>query len=40
VPCARCNPDNLPSRRTLLSAGFLPFAHILNGAIRENCDSR
>ena len=33
VPCARCNPDNLASRRTLLSAGFLPYAHILNGSI-------
>ena len=33
VPCARCNPSNIPSRRTLLAAGFLPFAHILNGSI-------
>jgi GNAT superfamily N-acetyltransferase len=33
VPCARCGPANIPSRRTLLSAGFLPFAHILNGSI-------
>jgi GNAT superfamily N-acetyltransferase len=36
VPCARCNPSNIPSRRTLLSAGFLPFAHILNGSIGQN----
>jgi GNAT superfamily N-acetyltransferase len=35
VPCARCNPSNIPSRRTLLAAGFLPFAHILNGSIGE-----
>ena len=40
VPCARCNPDNIPSRRTLLSAGFLPFAHILNGSIRQDTDLR
>jgi GNAT superfamily N-acetyltransferase len=33
VPCARCSPTNIPSRRTLLSAGFLPYAHILNGSI-------
>ena len=33
VPCARCNPSNIASRRTLLSAGFLPYAHILNGSI-------
>jgi len=33
VPCARCNPSNIPSRRTLLSAGFLPVAHILNGSL-------
>jgi GNAT superfamily N-acetyltransferase len=38
VPCARCNPSNIPSRRTLLSAGFLPFAHILNGSIKRNPD--
>jgi GNAT superfamily N-acetyltransferase len=36
IPCARCNPSNVPSRRTLLSAGFLPFAHILNGSIGQN----
>jgi GNAT superfamily N-acetyltransferase len=40
VPCARCNPSNIPSRRTLLSAGFLPFAHILNGSIGGNPDSK
>jgi GNAT superfamily N-acetyltransferase len=34
IPAARCNPDNVPSRRTLQKAGFVPYAHILNGAIR------
>jgi len=33
VPCARCNPSNLPSRKTLQRAGFVPFAHILIGAL-------
>ncbi len=33
VPCARCNPNNVPSRRTLQRAGFVPVAHILTGAI-------
>jgi GNAT superfamily N-acetyltransferase len=35
IPCARCNPANLPSRRTLQRAGFVPFAHILNGSLRR-----
>ena len=34
VPAARCNPDNLASRRTLQSAGFVPCGHILKGAVR------
>lgn len=33
IPAARCNPDNVPSRRTLQKAGFVPYAHILNGTI-------
>jgi GNAT superfamily N-acetyltransferase len=33
VPCARCNPTNIASRQTLQRAGFVPFAHILNGSI-------
>ena len=33
VPCARCNPTNIASRRTLQKAGFVPFAHMLTGAI-------
>jgi len=35
VPCARCNPTNIPSRRTLQKAGFVPFAHILDGVLRK-----
>jgi RimJ/RimL family protein N-acetyltransferase len=33
IPCARCNPLNIASRKTLQKAGFVPFAHILNGTI-------
>jgi GNAT superfamily N-acetyltransferase len=33
IPCARCSPTNLASRRTLQRAGFVPFAHILIGSI-------
>jgi GNAT superfamily N-acetyltransferase len=33
IPCARCNPGNVASRRTLQRAGFVPFAHILNGTL-------
>jgi len=32
VPCARCNPTNIASRRTLQKAGFVPFAQILIGS--------
>jgi len=34
IPCARCNPENIASRKTLQKAGLVPFAHILNGSIR------
>jgi GNAT superfamily N-acetyltransferase len=34
IPCARCSPDNVASRSTLQKAGFVPYAHILNGAIK------
>jgi hypothetical protein len=34
VPCARCSPENVASRKTLQKAGLVPFAHILNGTIR------
>ena len=33
IPCARCDPTNVASRKTLQHAGFVPFAHILNGTI-------
>lgn len=33
VPCARCNTENTASRRTLVRAGFLPCAHILNARV-------
>ena len=33
VPAARCSRDNHRSRRTLQKAGFVPYAHILNGTI-------
>jgi GNAT superfamily N-acetyltransferase len=33
IPCARCHPTNIASRRTLQRAGFVPFAHILTGTI-------
>jgi GNAT superfamily N-acetyltransferase len=33
LPCARCSPDNVGSRKTLQKAGLVPFAHILNGTI-------
>lgn len=33
IPAARCNADNVASRRTLQRAGFLPVASIICGAI-------
>jgi ribosomal protein S18 acetylase RimI-like enzyme len=33
VPAARCSPDNIASRHTLQKAGFVPYAHMLTGAI-------
>ncbi len=33
IPAARCSPDNHPSRKTLQKAGFVPYAHILNGSM-------
>jgi GNAT superfamily N-acetyltransferase len=35
VPGARCNRDNVPSRRTLQKAGFEPYASILTGSLAE-----
>jgi len=39
VPAARCNPDNVASRRTLQSAGFVPCGHILRGSVRIDSGS-
>jgi GNAT superfamily N-acetyltransferase len=36
VPCARCSPNNVPSRKTLQKAGFVPYAHILCGSIPQS----
>jgi GNAT superfamily N-acetyltransferase len=36
IPCARCNPTNIASRRTLQRAGFVPFAHILTGVVKKS----
>jgi GNAT superfamily N-acetyltransferase len=33
IPAARCKRDNRASRKTLEKAGFVPYAHILNGTI-------
>lgn len=33
IPAARCSTGNRASRKTLQRAGFIPYAHILNGAI-------
>jgi GNAT superfamily N-acetyltransferase len=33
IPAARCGRDNVPSRRTLQKAGFVPYAHMLTGSI-------
>lgn len=35
IPAARCNPTNHGSRRTLLKAGFLPYAHILQATVAD-----
>ncbi len=33
VPCARCNTENVASRKTLQKAGFVPCAHLLHGKL-------
>jgi GNAT superfamily N-acetyltransferase len=38
IPCARCGRDNVPSRKTLQKAGFVPYAHMLNGTIPAQAD--
>jgi GNAT superfamily N-acetyltransferase len=35
VPACRCNVNNVPSRRTLQKAGFVPCGHILAGDVAE-----
>jgi GNAT superfamily N-acetyltransferase len=33
IPCARCNTENIASRKTLQKAGFVPCAHMLKGSL-------
>jgi GNAT superfamily N-acetyltransferase len=33
VPAARCNPNNVASRKTLQKAGFAPYANLLTGKL-------
>lgn len=33
IPCARCNPGNLASQRTLKKAGFVPWTDIVTGPV-------
>jgi len=33
IPSARCNTENVASRKTLQKAGFVPCAHILSGTL-------
>jgi GNAT superfamily N-acetyltransferase len=33
IPCARCNPENVASRKTLQKAGFVPCGLILSGTL-------
>ena len=33
IPAARCSTNNRASRKTLQRAGFIPYAHVLNGTI-------
>jgi len=40
IPCARCSPDNVASRKTLQKAGLVPFATILNGTIAADVEAR
>ena len=35
VPAARCNPNNIASRKTLQKAGFVPCGHILTGSVSQ-----
>ena len=40
IPCARCSPNNIASRRTLQKAGFVPFAHMLTGVMGRGGNDR
>lgn len=33
IPCARCNPNNTASYKTLGKAGFVPYAQVLSGSL-------
>jgi GNAT superfamily N-acetyltransferase len=35
IPAARCNPNNVASRKTLQTAGFVPCGHILTGSLEK-----
>jgi GNAT superfamily N-acetyltransferase len=37
IPAARCDPNNVASRKTLQKAGLVPFAHIVVGKIVIAC---
>lgn len=39
VPAARCNPENVASRRALQRAGFVPCGHMLKGSVRPGFNS-
>jgi RimJ/RimL family protein N-acetyltransferase len=33
IPACRCNIDNIPSRKTLQKAGFIPCGNLINGSL-------
>jgi len=35
IPAARCNVDNIPSRKTLQKAGFVPCGNIITGTLQS-----
>ncbi|HEV8604115.1 MAG TPA: GNAT family N-acetyltransferase [Tepidisphaeraceae bacterium] len=35
IPAARCNVDNIPSRKTLQKSGFVPCGNILTGTLQS-----
>jgi GNAT superfamily N-acetyltransferase len=35
IPCARCDPINIASQRTLQKAGLVPYSHILNAKVKS-----